>query len=64
MHLNKKKMRKVIAKACTMQVTQITVSLRCGITAQKERIQDVVAHKKELARHLQLYNRANIILIF
>ena len=28
-------MRNVIAKACTMQVTQITVSLRCGITTQK-----------------------------
>ena len=30
-----KKMRNVIAKSCTIQVTQITALLRCGITAQK-----------------------------
>ena len=35
MYLNKKKMRKVNVVACTIQVTQITFSLRCGITTQK-----------------------------
>ena len=48
----RKKMRKVIAVACTIQVTQTTISLRFGITTQKVKIKAVVGKKKKLARHL------------
>ena len=44
----------------TIQVTQITALLRCGITTQKKK---TFSYKKKLAGHLQFYKSCNTIMI-